>query len=390
MRERNHGLFGGSLMMLILMLSAASGLAGKMAEDDFLVQVCPRMLAIEIPGNMENAEWMSGEGWIWSPIPDHIPTVTDTSKWSTVLAQTDVLKFYIDPITGECDEAYRKKIAGVVRQTGRKVCVEVGGSRMNDGIKKHGDQAGEQAARHEQKKLQVWLDTPGAQLDYLSIDHAMMWFIREMTPEQMELLVQEHLDYIEAMQQWRPGLKVGFIESLGYFWFTGKNGKQYRQTDVGFPKFDFREFMTTLMEEAKKRNIEIDHFDMDFGFAGCVADSIGWGNNHLWREEKTLDFGRILEAESVCKDLGLSVGVFFNDTLWDRLYAKAGCETPEDADRECGDRSVAFIKGYFEAGGRPDRLCFQSWMTHPTKTGPETHPDSFFGVTLRQLKAVKK
>ncbi len=377
------------LTVLVLLLAAASGRAGE-KSGDFSVQICPRMFSVEVPGNMETTEWMSGKDWKWKQVEDYLPVMTDTSKWSKVLSATDSLKFYIDGITEQCDDAYRKTLADLVQETGLEVCVELGGFRMNDGIKKYGDQAGEQAALFEQKKLEPWLKTPGARLDTITTDHSMMWFVREMTPEQMELLVQEHLDYIEAMQQWRPGLKVGFIESLGYFWFTGKNGKQYRQTDVGFPKFDFRGFMTTLMEEAKKRNIEIDHFDMDFGFAGCVADSIGWDNNHLWREEKKLDFGRILEAEKVCKDLGLNVGVFFNDTLWDRLYAKAGCETPEDADRECDDRSVAFIKGYFAAGGRPDRLCFQSWTTHPTKTGPESEPHSFMGTTLRQLNAINK
>lgn len=191
------------------------------------------------------------------------------------------------------------------------------------------------------------------------------------------------------MHKWRPGLKVGFIESLGYFWFTGKDGKVYKQGDVGFPRFDFEPFMKKLMKEAKRRRIEIDHFDIDHGFWGATLDTVGFGRCMEWREAEQVDYGRFLEAERVCRKLGLKVGIIFNDTVWDRLYfEKGGCKTPQDADRECGLRCVEFIKGYFAAGGRPDRLCFQSWMTHPTQTGPETDPDSFMGITRRQLDAV--
>jgi hypothetical protein len=375
------------LALLLPTLIAFGKLEKK--SDDFIVQVCPRMFGIEIPGNLETSEWMDGKGWVWTPIEDYLPVMTDPSKWKTVCSKTDVLKFYIDGITEQCDDAYRKALADLVQETGLEVCVELGGFRMNDGIKKYGDQAGEQAALFEQKKLEPWLRTPGARLDTITTDHSMMWFIREMTPEQMELLVQEHLDYIEAMQKWRPGLKVGFIESLGYFWFKPEGGKQYKQGDVGFPRFDFETFMTDLMKEAKKRGIEIDHFDMDFGFWGVTLDTVGFGKCMEWREADELDYGRVLEAERICRKLGLKTGVIFNDTLWDKLYVeKGGCKTPEEADRECALRSVEFIKGYFAAGGRPDRLCFQSWMTHPTKTGPESNPDSFMGTTLRQLNAI--
>ena len=80
MREKYHGLFGGSLMgfskksllFLIVMLSAASGVAGKMADDVF-VQICPRMFAVEIPGNMETSEWMSNTGWKWKQIKHYLP-----------------------------------------------------------------------------------------------------------------------------------------------------------------------------------------------------------------------------------------------------------------------------------------------------------------------------
>jgi hypothetical protein len=49
-----------SFIILMLMLTAVAGMAGKMADDVF-VQVCPRMFSVEIPGNLETTEWMDGK-----------------------------------------------------------------------------------------------------------------------------------------------------------------------------------------------------------------------------------------------------------------------------------------------------------------------------------------
>ena len=155
------------ILALLLPTLIAFGKPEK-KSDDFIVQVCPRMFGIEIPGNLETSEWMDGKGWVWTPIEDYLPVMTDPSKWKTVCSKTDVLKFYIDGITEQCDDAYRKALADLVQETGLEVCVELGGFRMNDGIKKYGDQAGEQAALFEQKKLEPWLRTPGARLDTIT------------------------------------------------------------------------------------------------------------------------------------------------------------------------------------------------------------------------------
>jgi len=344
--------------------------------EDFYTLVCPRMFDVEQnPGK-----------WIWTEREDYLPTVSNTSNWATVLSQTNCIKFYITPLTGNglYDNDSRQLLADLVQETGLEVLVEIGGSRAAGGIPKNGDQAGEKAAIHAQNLLQKWLDTPGARLDAITTDHAMMWYVREMTPQQIDLLIQEHLDYIEAMQKWKPGLKVGFIESLGYFKFA-EGG--YRQLDV-LPFFEFTTFMTELMTDANKRGIVIDHFDIDFGLKGIVRDSYGANQFHRWNETENLDYGRILKAEQVCRELGLNVGVIFNELLSGDLYDLGEYATLKEADADCALRNIEFIKGYFEAGGRPNRLIFQSWTMNPTRTGPESDPDSFMGITLRQLDEV--
>jgi len=329
----------------------------------------------------------SQQPWTWTQIEDYIPTLTNTSNWPTVLQRTDSLKLYINPLTNDKlhkdGDEYRKQLAKLVKDTGLDVCIEVGGSRDGGGTLKLGDKAGEFSAEKDQMRLQKWLDTPGARLDSIVTDHAMMWYIREQTEKDYPLLIQEYVDYVVEMKKWRPGLKVGLIESLGYFKVV-RNGKTYAQTDKRVPPLEFRSFLTQVLAEAKKKNVTIDFFDVDFGFLGASRDSRR--QNKGWDPLKDpIDFGRILGVEETCRDLGVDIGVIFNDGFTPPEFT-----TVKEADIECGKRHVEYIKGYLAAGGRPERMNFQSWMTNPTTTGPETVEHSFMGITKRQLDALEE
>jgi len=350
----------------------------RSTPDGFYTVVCPRMFVCEIrnPGP-----------WLWAPIEDYIPTLTNTSNWPTVLQRTKCLKLCINPLTNDKlhsdGGAYRRRIADLVSNAGLDVCIEVGGSRDGGGTPKRGDQAGEFSARRDQMRLQKWLETPGARLDAIVTDHSMMWFIREQAEEDVPLLIQEYVDYVVEMKKWRPDLKVGMIESLGYFEVV-RQGKAYSQTDKNLPLLELRPFLEQVLAEATKKNVTIDFFDVDFGFMGVSKDSRRDNRNWDWRNDPA-DYGRILAVEEICRALGVDIGVVFNDRLNTEGFKKLGINTIEEADIECGKRNVAFIKGYMAAGGRPERVIFQSWMTHPTTTGPETVEHSFMGITKRQL-----
>jgi len=352
-------------------------------SDGFYTVVCPRMFVVEIrkPGP-----------WLWQKIEDYIPTITNPSNWPDVLKRTDSLKLYITPLTNDKlhkdGDAYRRQIADLVSKTGIDVCVEVGGSRDGGGTPKLGDQAGEFSARKDQARLQKWLATPGAKLDAIVTDHAVMWYIREQTQQDVPLLIQEYVDYVVEMKKWRPGLKVGMIESLGYFKID-RDGKTYPQTDKRLFPLEFHSFLKQVLAEAEKRNVTIDFFDVDFGFMGVSEDSRRANPNWDWRNDPA-DHGRIFEAEAICRDLGVDVGVICNDRLNTEGFKKLGINTIEEADIECGKRNVAFIRGYMAAGGKPERMIFQSWMTHPTTTGPETVEHSFMGITKRQLDVAER
>jgi len=355
----------------------------KKAQGEFYTMVCPRMFACEI---------RSPEPWVWTPIEDYIPTLTEPSNWAGVLRRTDSLKLYINPLTNDKlhtdGNTYRQQLAELLARIGVDVCIEVGGSRDGGGTPKRGDQAGEFSARKDQMLLQKWLDTPGARLDAIVTDHSTMWYIRQQTPEDIPLLIQEYVDYVVAMKKWRPGLKVGMIESLGYFNIVRK-GKTYPQTSGNLPPLEFRSFLEQVFAEARKKHVTIDFFDVDFGFLGVSNDSRR--ENRSWDGRKDpIDYGRILAAEETCREFGIDVGVIFNDRLDTEGFEKLGFSTIEEADMECGKRNVEFIKEYLAGGGKPERVIFQSWMTHPTVTGPETEEHTFFGITKRQLDAAER
>lgn len=367
-----------STVILTAAVLALLAFSSADAEEPYVV-VCPRMFVCDT----------SQQPWTWSQVKEYIPVLTDTSKWKSVHRRTDSLKFYINPLTNDKlhkdGSAYRKKLARLVKGTGLDVCIEVGGSRDGGGTPRRGDQAGEFSARKDKMRLQKWLDTPGARLDAIVTDHSMMWYIREQKAEDVPLLIQEYVDYVVEMKKWRPGLKVGMIESLGYFKMVRK-GKTYPQTDKRLFPLEFRSFLKQVLAEAKKKNVSIDFFDVDFGFVAVSGDSRrgkkGWDPR-----KDPVDYGRILGAEEICRELGVDIGVIFNDRLNTDGFKRMGIKTIKEADIECGKRNVKFIKEYLAAGGKPERVVFQSWMTHPTLTGPETVEHSFMGITKRQLDA---
>lgn len=354
----------------------------KEPRSGFHTTVCPRMF---------DCDRRNPGPWVFTPREDYMPAITDPSNWSSVLKRTDCLKLYINPLTNDRinteGDKYRRQLADLVANTDLDVCIELGGSRDGGGTPKRGDQAGEFSARKDQMRLQKWLDTPGARLDAIVTDHSIMWYIREQTKEDVPLLVQEYVDYVVEMKKWRPGLKVGIIESLGYFKVV-KDGQVYPQASGGLPPLEFRPFLKQVLAEAGKRNVTIDFFDADFGFLGVSNDSRRNKPKWNWREDP-VDYGRILAAEEICRELGLDFGVIFNDRLDTTGFEKLGISTISEADIECGKRNVQFIEDYFANGGSPERIVFQSWMTHPTVTGPEAEEHTFLGITKRQMDAIQ-
>ncbi len=125
------------------------------------------------------------------------------------------------------------------------------------------------------------------------------------------------------------------------------------------PPLELRSFLKQVLAEAKKKNVTIDFFDVDFGFFGVSNDSRRGKEDWDSRKDPP-DYGRILGSEEICRELGLDVGVVFNDRLNTEGFETLGFKTIKEADVECGKRDVRFIREYLAAGGSPERIVEQS------------------------------
>jgi len=180
------------------------------------------------------------------------------------------------------------------------------------------------------------------------------------------------------------------IESLGYF----SVGDDYTTTDPGsiYP-IDFEEFLVAAKDKLGKRGVELDHFHLDFSYQDCRYDG---------REQKRLDFGRIMAAEKIIKSLGLDCGMIINafddlsygdSTSGNMVGEKEKAKNPAVRSASAVANTLKYFDGYVAAGGSPDLWVFQRWQPYPDITGPETDPNTDMGVTrllVNRLKELKE
>ena len=114
-----------------------------------------------------------------------------------------------------------------------------------------------------------------------------------------------------------PDVKIGMIESLGYFSITGGDGHAYQTTSPAdiYP-IDFKEFMEVMQQKLAAVNIELDHFHIDYSYQDCVFDA---GK----RGRKGLDYNRAIGAEKIIKSMGVQSGIIVN-AYDDQTYAEIG------------------------------------------------------------------
>ena len=326
---------------------------------------------------------------------DFIPVLCAQNGWPNVLNKTDVFKSYLmllpkDPLPGqdapELTDTDLQRLQTLTRESHLKVAFETGGLRLRKMLQGREDEAGEQQAESELRHLRRWLDA-GGQIDYLTTDHAVMMNLRGLgfpgpglDPNRSSKLTVEELtdelaDYFLVMKREIPGVRFGVIESLGYFHVQGIDGQEYKATDPQLPRCDFEEFLDGLLDRMAKRELELDHFHIDFGYEGVVFDG---------RAKGEPDFGRILAVERHVQSRGVKVGVIFN-AFHDRQDKTL---SPETASRQARERTLAFAEGYRKAGGNAEDLVVQTWHPYPDRTGPEDDPLTVLGVARDVLECL--
>ncbi len=307
---------------------------------------------------------------------DYFSTLTDASKWPTVLSRAQVFKSYLmvlprAPARGktkpELSDAQLKHLAAFMREHGLKVAFEVGGLRMGKRKPVKG-QWGRRVAAGEFRHLKRWLDA-GGRIDYLTTDHAVMTNLGHRTYQgtdcglTLEETIEEQANYFEAMSKRIPGVKFGAIESLGYFHVKGLDGHEYERTVKKLPVWRFEHYFDTLVGAMKRRGLTLDHFHIDYGFAGVQGEA-------RRRGLPGLDFGRVLAVERYVQSKGVKAGVIVN-AFHDRKMKEPDRAV---ANRQAYERAVQFFRGYLAAGGRAEHIVIQTWQPFPDRTGPEGEP----------------
>ena len=323
---------------------------------------------------------------------DWLSTISDAGQWPEVLAQADVLKSYImvlpsHPVPGkeapELSDTQLISLALFVRQHGLRVAFEVGGLRRADGERPTKGTWGRRVAETEFSHLKRWLDA-GGRIDYLTTDHAVMMNLGHHCYQgddcglSLEETIEELVDYFAWMGERIPGVRLGVIESLGFFHVKGPDGREYPRTVPKLPVWHFESTFDRLVAAMGRRGLRLDHFHVDFGFMGVAHDGRVSGRGGL-------DFGRVLGVEAYVRSKGVNAGVIVN------AFHNRTVENPEPdvANREAYERTLRFFDAYVEAGGKAEHVVVQTWHPFPDRTGPERERHTVLGIARDIVRGPK-
>jgi hypothetical protein len=224
------------------------------------------------------------------------------------------------------------------------------------------------------ERLYRWSNAGGA-VNYLTSDHAIShnYFDTHYgnTPTDpyqcntmsYHALNSEFLDYVAAARQQYSGVKVGLIESLGYWKFTTNSNCGVTTSVTYHPtaglshngsgplEIELCDVLKDLYDQSVSRSIPIDHFDIDWGQDGVDYDG----------------YGRMLATEQIVHHFGWKLGVIAN------AYSNLdeGTHTTEQLNIDARDRTQIFLANYWLTGANPDKIIFQQWQPNPTVMGVE-------------------
>ena len=296
---------------------------------------------------------------------DFTGRITNKTYWPELLSHTRVLKLYIQQLyTTSAEQLIR--IAAFVRENELLVDVELGGVRMApEGTPI--EQVAKAAYDVEFKHLEHFIEL-GGRVDYITTDHALAEKITKQTDQNnsatMQELMKQQALYYKMMQQSISGLKVGAIESLGYFWVNSAK-RQYKSTVSTLGRVDFETYLSEFVRITKENGVTLDHFHIDFGLHDIEYDG---------------DYGRVLAVENYCHANGVDVGFIAGNAFHKSMQYPVPDNQIESASKEAAERTLQYFEGYQKAGGTCDYFIFQRWQPYPLEIGYESDPYTTLGI----------
>jgi ribosomal protein S9 len=297
-------------------------------------------------------------------VSDYIQVITHPEEYyPEVFKNTKVLKLYIEALNRYTDDDILALVK-FANTYGLEIAVEVGGIRMKVG-QVAATQLGVASAEFEFYSLNKLIKA-GGKVNYITTDHSMAPYLTgrdtELDSFTIEEIMGQMMEYFKYMQEHIPGLKVGTIESLGFFWVKG-NGRQYKATDQSLKRLDFESFFDTYLSVAQKNGVILDHFHIDFGYQDVAYDR---------------DYGRILAVEKYVKSKNVKSGFIATNAFHEGMQIPSS--DPEAAAISSANNTIKYFEGYIKAGGNSNYLILQRWQPYPSQLGNEKEPYTQMGI----------
>ncbi|MEN8155763.1 MAG: hypothetical protein ABFS10_02340 [Bacteroidota bacterium] len=349
------------LFSALIIISTISGCHRDDPDPDPEV-VIPRTLWLcPMPFDQEINPAVNPEQYI---VSDYVPTMTDPdSYYPEVFKSTKVLKLYIVTLMFIGDEDL-KKLVDFANDNDLEIAVEIGGIRMMVGHVSN-DQIGEKSAEYEFGFLNRILEA-GGEVNYITTDHSMAHYLtgrnHDLDDMSHEEIIEQMMIYFTYMQERMTGLKVGAIESLGFFWVLGD--RQYYATDASLSRLDFETYFDMYLSVAEQNGVVLDHFHIDFGMHDVEYDN---------------GYGRILAVEDYVMSNGVHSG-FIATNAFHLGTNLAHSDDPEAAAASSATRTVRYFDNYIKAGGKSDYFVFQRWHPYPLTMGSYDEPFTQMGI----------
>ena len=296
-------------------------------------------------------------------VSDYIQALTHPEEYyPKVFMNTKVLKLYIEALNRYTND----EIRALVKFTNTyelEIAVEVGGIRMKVGQVPN-TEIGVKSAEFEIKSLNKFINV-GGKVNYITSDHSMAPYLtgRKDDLENLshEEIMGQMMEYFKYMQERIPGLKVGTIESLGFFWVLGN--RQYEATDKSLNRLDFENFFDTYISVAEQHGVILDHFHIDFGMHDVEYDR---------------DYGRIFAVENYLKSKDVNSGFIAANVF--HAGRKIPANDAQTASISAAQLTIKYFEDYIKKGGKADYLVLQRWQPYPTLLGVENEPYTQMGI----------
>jgi len=269
---------------------------------------------------------------------------TRPEEWTGVQGRLHVAKLYI----GWIDTASTATLRGavdVMEANHIAAAVELGGLR-------DWECSGSRIAAIELAALEK-LTAAGGALSFVLLDDPFGYTMERANPQgcgySAHRVAQELVDFIRPLRQAHPGVQVGLIEPVPWFW-VGEY-PNHPGNDFG----DLPALLDTLQAVLAGAGDGIDFFHAD--------------SPYDWTEAHPAKWAKLVELEREVEARGLSFGLIYNTE-------NDGFAT----DKLFYDQTLAALDAFWAAGGTPDHFVVQSWYAVPTRMGPEGLAFTFANV----------